>query len=137
MTARYVAYLVSLIGLLAVMGCHPVAEPRNSVPNPVIVPDTIHTLMRALPVVVADTIPNAPGTGPGVTIGRFTFQEGRILIWRGIFDPAMRLKIIYHEQCHAILIETGLWNQLNGDVIELVCDAFARERVAAAIRGSP
>lgn len=110
----------------------------TTTPIPLALPDTIYTTMAPIPIVTVDTLIIEGNTNPrALTIGRFSFQDRVIWIWRGVKDPATRLKIIRHEWCHAVVIEVGLTNHIAPEVTELLCDAIARELVSESSRRRP
>lgn len=129
-TLKYLGYILLLLAVLALTSCRP--EPFVQT---IVLPDTMHTSMGPIPVTVVDSI-HAPEI-TGVVIGRYTFWERRIYLHGQIKAPLSALKVLRHEQCHAMLIESGLQRYLPDDLTEALCDMYARELVAEAVRGRP
>lgn len=123
--------LVLLLCLLA--ACH-LPDPRVAGVR-VRVPDTVHTVVGPVPVELVDSL-SVPDPTVYV-LGRFSFRERRIYIRREVTDPVQRLKIVFHEKFHVIMIESGLHNHLPAELLELMADAYAADRVAEWLRGRP
>src|SRR5688572_32892435 len=118
---------------LALLLC--VACVRFPQTQPLVVPDTIHTTVGPIPIVLIDTLKVADSTM--YVLGRFSYRNRTIYLRKEITDPIQRWKTLAHEHCHVIVIEAGLYNHIAPDIQELLCDAFASNRVAELLRGKP
>lgn len=111
---------------------------QQAPPHPFpVLPDTIYTASGATPVVVVDSIIGPDSTQ--LVIGRYMYFERRVLVWRGLKDERVRRKVMEHERCHVVLLESGLHNHFREVpwMVELLCDAFASARLAELERERP
>lgn len=105
--------------LLCLAACR---QPIQHVPTAIAVPDTVYALAGPIPVVLVDSLASTDSTG--YVVGRYSFYVRELYVRRRITSPHQRLKIIGHEWCHAVALDSGLHNHLEPAFLELLCDAF-------------
>lgn len=122
--------------LLTLTAC---LSPRASTsPRPIPgIPDTIYTASGATPVLVVDSI--ASDRPDRLVVGRLDYLGRRVYVSRAAVDKMRQLKVVEHERCHLVLIESGLMMHFAEVpwLSELLCDAFANAAMAQLERGKP
>jgi hypothetical protein len=124
---------LALVLLLTLAACLPHKHPAPT-PFPAL-PDTVHSEAGPIPVVLVEDI--SVGDSTQFVIGRYDIFTRTIYIRRGILSPVERQRILAHERCHVLMLETGLHNHTAPWYLELLCNAMAAQRVADLQRGKP
>ena len=112
--------------LLCLAACLP-HKHQAPAPFPAL-PDTVHFESGPIPVILVEDI--SVGDSTQFVIGRYDFFRRVIYIRRGITDPIQRQRILGHEMCHVMMLESGLHNYSAPWYLELLCDAYATRRLA-------
>ena len=122
-----------LLFALILTACVPVRGSR--IANAYPLPATVHTAGGPIPVVLVDSLPATDSSF--FVVGRFNYADRRIYVLARVTSPLQRWRIVQHERCHVILLESGLHNLTESTFRELLCDAYAEDRVAELVRGKP
>lgn len=117
--------------------CLAACLPHNHTTPPAFpaLPDTVHSDAGPIPVILVDDIRTADTSQ--FIIGRYDIFTRTIYIRRGIQSPIERQRILEHERCHVVMLESGLHNHTAPWYLELLCNAMASQRVADLQRGKP
>lgn len=128
--------LLIVLGVL-IVACG--AAPVSSAPTPESlppIPATIGSQLGPVSIVLQDSLMNEDGR---VLLGGFMPANRTIYLSSKIKDRLVLWQIIYHEDCHVVLWDTGLRNFFNGPggekMADALCDAFATARVAELVHG--
>lgn len=125
---------LALLFLLA--ACVPQTAPKPTADYAAL-PDSLVLPAGAVRVELVDSlaIQGRPGV---VVLGRFNALERTIYISRVVTSPQQRWKTAFHEICHAVLLDNGMQNVLyqvlDPSFVEMLCDAFATQRMAELSR---
>jgi hypothetical protein len=110
------------------LACAPTPQPRTYA-----LPDTMYTASGGTVVVLAESL-YVVGAPEQTVLGQLKFLERTVYVSRKVVDARMARRVLEHERCHMVLLESGMWRALTPNVTEVVCDAFASAALSALER---
>jgi hypothetical protein len=132
---RHIAFWL-LVSLIVACGAPPRTLPRPIADRFLDLPDSIAVPAGMVDVQLVDSIP-APRPDYMV-LGRLDYLRRTIYISRVIKSPVQAAKVLEHERCHLVLLDSGIQLVLSQiadyTLVESLCDAFATARLAELSR---
>lgn len=91
------------------------------------IPATVTTQLGEVRVLWADSLKNEEGHE---LLGAFHLLKREIYLNSAILSRAVAYHVLYHEKCHMTFYTSGMRRVVPDNAIQIVCDAFAADRVA-------